>query len=104
MSNSSVKGNLDLLLMGVLRAQPLHGYAIINELRERTSGEFDLAEGTIYPALHRLERSGLVASSSALAQGRRRRTYTLTDGGRKEFAARRREWQGFVVNMQAVLA
>jgi len=96
--------DVDLLLMGVLRHGPAHGYAIIAALRERSDGEFDFPEGTIYPALHRLERSGLVASESELAQGRRRRTYALTAQGRKEFAAQRREWQRFTTGMQAVIA
>ena len=104
MASAHVKGSLDLLLMGVLRSGPAHGYAIMAALRERSNGEFDLAEGTIYPALHRLEQSGMITSSTELAQGRRRRTYALTARGRKEFAAQRREWQGFVANMQAVLA
>lgn len=103
MANAHVKGSLDLLLLGVLRHGPAHGYAIIAALRDRSAGEFDLAEGTIYPALHRLERSGLVRSSVQLAQGRRRRTYALTARGRAQFATQRREWQGFVANMQAVL-
>ncbi len=104
MATAHVKGSLDLLLMGVLRRGPTHGYAIIAALRVRSDGEFDLAEGTIYPALHRLERAGLVASSVEVAQGRRRRSYALTARGRAEFAAQRREWQGFVAHMQAVLA
>jgi DNA-binding PadR family transcriptional regulator len=95
---------VDLLLMGVLRHGPAHGYAIIAALRERSEGEFDFPEGTIYPALHRLERSGLVASEAELAQGRRRRTYSLTAQGRKEFAAQRREWRRFATGMQAVIA
>jgi PadR family transcriptional regulator, regulatory protein PadR len=104
MTSGHLKGSLDLLLMGVLQHGPAHGYAIIATLRERSDREFDLAEGTIYPALHRLERAGFVASSVEVAQGRRRRTYALTARGRTEFAARRREWQGFVARMKAVLA
>lgn len=100
----SLTPNVDLLLLAVLRHGPAHGYAIITALRERSAGQFDLAEGTIYPALHRLERGGLVESSVEMANGRRRRTYALTARGRKEFAAQRREWQGFVANMQAVIA
>lgn len=100
----SVKGSIELLLMGVLHRAPAHGYAIIAQLRESSDGVFDLAEGTIYPALHRLEQGGLVASSIEIAQGRRRRTYTLTERGHKHFAVQRREWEGFVANMQAVLA
>ncbi len=98
------KNSVDLLLLGVLRRGPAHGYGIIAALRERSDGEFDLAEGTIYPALHRLEKAGLVESSVDIAQGRRRRTYALTPGGHKEFATQRRDWNGFVASMQAVIA
>lgn len=104
MGGTHVKGSLDLLLMGVLRHGPAHGYAIIAGLRDRSDGEFDLAEGTIYPALHRLEQAGLITSSVEIVQGRRRRTYALSGRGRKEFAAQRKEWQGFVTGMQAVIA
>ena len=104
MMSSHVKGSLDLLLMGVLRRGPAHGYAIISVLRERSGGEFDVAEGTIYPALHRLERAGLVSSTVEVAGGRNRRTYALTGTGTKEFVAQRRQWRGYVASMQAVLS
>ncbi len=55
MNRERIKGHLDLLLLSVLAAGPAHGYAIISALRERSEGTFDLPEGTIYPALHRLE-------------------------------------------------
>jgi PadR family transcriptional regulator PadR len=98
-----LRQNVDLLLMGVLRQGPANGYAIIGALRDRSAGEFDFAEGTIYPALHRLEQAKLVESSVDVAQGRRRRTYALTSLGRKEFAAQRRRWHGFATGMQAVI-
>jgi len=104
MAFGPLKNNLDLLLMGVLRSGPAHGYAIISALRERSAGDFEFAEGTIYPALHRLEQAGLVESSLKSVQGRRRRTYALTTRGRKEFASQRRDWQAYVANMQAVIA
>jgi PadR family transcriptional regulator, regulatory protein PadR len=59
MNREQLKGHLDLLLMSVLAAGPTHGYAIITALRERSQGTFDLHEGTIYPALYRLEDAGL---------------------------------------------
>jgi DNA-binding PadR family transcriptional regulator len=96
--------NVDLMLMGVLRRGAAHGYAIIAALRERSDGEFELAEGTIYPALHRLERAGMIESSLDAVQGRRRRTYALTARGRKEFTSQRRAWQGYVAKMEAVIA
>ena len=62
MDRERLKGNLDLLL-SVLSSGPAHGYAIISALRDRSGGTFDLPEGTIYPALHRLEDAGLLAST-----------------------------------------
>lgn len=103
MGNSQVKGSLDLLLMGVLRDGPAHGYGIICALRDRSDGAFELAEGTIYPALHRLEDSGLISSSLAMANGRRRRTYALTARGKRAFATQRNEWFDFVAGMNAVV-
>ncbi len=104
MASTHVTGSLDLLLMGVLRRGPAHGYAIISALRDSSGGHFDLAEGSIYPALHRLENAGQIASTIQIAQGRRRRVYTLTPRGREEFVTQRREWGRFVAHMQAVLA
>jgi DNA-binding PadR family transcriptional regulator len=103
MDRERLKGNLDLLLLSVLAAGPAHGYAIISALRERSEGTFDLPEGTIYPALHRLEEAGLLASSWAEAVGRRRRVYGLTDEGVAALAAQRSEWRKFARGMQAVL-
>jgi DNA-binding PadR family transcriptional regulator len=103
MDRERLKGNVDLLLLSVLSAGPAHGYAIISALRERSGGTFDLPEGTIYPALHRLEEAGLLASSWAQAEGRRRRVYALTDGGVAALAAHRTKWRTFERGMQSVL-
>jgi PadR family transcriptional regulator, regulatory protein PadR len=62
MDRERLKGNLDLLL-SVLSSGPAHGYAIISALRDRSGGTFDLPEGTIYPALRRLEDAGLLAGT-----------------------------------------
>jgi DNA-binding PadR family transcriptional regulator len=103
MASNQVKGSLELLLMGVLQDGPAHGYAIIAALRERSGGEFELAEGTIYPALHRLEESGAITSSIEVVGGRRRRTYALTPPGRQAFVTQRTEWFGFVRSVAAVV-
>ncbi|MGA2828051.1 MAG: PadR family transcriptional regulator [Streptosporangiaceae bacterium] len=71
MNRERIKGHLDLLLLSVLAAGPAHGYAIIAALRERSEGTFDLPEGTIYPALHRLEDAKLLSSSWAAGEWRR---------------------------------
>ena len=104
MSTQASRGTVELLLLGALRHGPAHGYAIIATLRERSDGVFDLAEGTIYPVLHRLEDAGLVESAVMAVQGRQRRTYALTSRGRKEFAVQRLAWQKQVTHMQAVIA
>jgi len=103
MDRERLKGHLDLLLLSVLSAGPAHGYAIISALRERSEGTFDLPEGTIYPALHRLEEAGLLASSWARAEGRRRRVYALTDKGVADLAAQRTQWRAFERGVQSVL-
>ncbi|HUR73060.1 MAG TPA: helix-turn-helix transcriptional regulator [Sporichthya sp.] len=91
-----LRGHLDLLLLSVLeRSDALHGYALIVALREGSDGIFDLPEGTVYPALHRLERDGLISSDWSTESGRRRRAYSLTDDGRRALAARREEWARF---------
>lgn len=98
-----VRGHLDVMLLAILARRPAHGYAVISDLRERSGGEFDLPEGTIYPALHRLERAGLVDSVWAAGSTRRRRVYGLTGDGRRELAAQRGTWRSFSAAVSAVL-
>jgi DNA-binding PadR family transcriptional regulator len=99
-----LKGHLDALILAVLSGEPLHGYAIIDELKRRSGGSLALPEGTVYPALHRLERSGLLASGWSSASGRRRRVYRLTARGRRELGIRRKSWREFVSTVDAVMA
>ncbi len=103
MGNELIKGHLEPLVMAVVEQGPLHGYAIIDELRRRSRGEFDLPEGTVYPALHRLERQGFLSSRWDDSGGRRRRVYVLTRSGRKALAASRSEWRGFRSAVSSVL-
>ncbi|MGE5617608.1 MAG: PadR family transcriptional regulator [Candidatus Woesearchaeota archaeon] len=102
MRAETLKGHLDALILGILARGPLHGYAIIEELKQRSGGSLDLPEGTVYPALHRLEASGLLASAWS-EEARRRRVYHLTSRGKRELGQRRREWTGFVRAVEAVL-
>jgi DNA-binding PadR family transcriptional regulator len=103
MKGAQLKGHLDLLLLSVLADGPQHGYVTIAALRDRSDGAFDLPEGTVYPALHRLEDEGLVRSRWALVDSRRRRIYELTATGRKALVARRREWKQFSGAVTAVI-
>jgi PadR family transcriptional regulator PadR len=100
----AVKGYLDPLVLAVLDDAPLHGYAVIEELKARSGGELDLPEGTVYPALHRLERRGLLRSGWTTGEGRRRRVYRLTASGRRELVSSSREWRAFVRAVDGVLA
>src|SRR5213596_1173526 len=101
---AAVKGYLDAVILAVLAGGALHGYAVIEELKARSGGELDLPEGTVYPALHRLERRGLLKSAWSQAPGRRRRVYRLTASGRRELEARTREWRTFARVVDGVLA
>lgn len=95
MTGQALKGHLDLLILAVLSTAPAHGYAVIERLRDRSDETFDLPEGTVYPALHRLEKSGLLRSQWSVVSGRRRRTYQLTNKGEKSLVVQRRTWEEF---------
>lgn len=95
MIGETLKGHLDLLLLAVLQNGPAHGYAMIETLRLRSAEVFDLPEGTIYPALHRLEGQGLLASEWSEAAGRRKRIYRLTPKGQEALSQRQQEWRKF---------
>ena len=98
------RGHLDLLLLGAVAKGPLHGYAIVEAIRDASEGAFELGEGTVYPALYRLEAAGLLASDASTVNGRRRRTYRLTAKGHRELARQRREWGDFIRAVEAVTA
>ena len=98
-----LKGHLDLLLLAAVEARPAHGYAIAETLRARSAGAFDLPEGTLYPALHRLEYGGLLASRWSEVGGRRRRVYQLTTKGHRALAKRQGEWRDFARAVHAVV-
>jgi PadR family transcriptional regulator, regulatory protein PadR len=103
MKTEALKGHLDALILAVVGTRPMHGYAIIEELRSRSGGTLALPEGTIYPALHRLEDAGMLSSSWSDG-ARRRRVYRLTRRGRRELGVRRSEWNQFARAVEAVLA
>ena len=98
-----LKGHLDALLLAVLEPGPQHGYAVIEALRVRSDGALDLPTGTVYPALHRLERAGLIKSDWQTVGGRRRRTYHLTPSGQAALNEQRAIWKQFSTAVNAVL-
>jgi PadR family transcriptional regulator, regulatory protein PadR len=103
MKADALNGQLDPLILATVAEESAHGYAILQRLKERSSGAFDLAEGTIYPALHRLERDGLLSSKWSTGSVRRRRVYSLTRAGTSALELRRQEWKHFAHAVEAVM-
>ncbi|HSH59686.1 MAG TPA: helix-turn-helix transcriptional regulator [Acidimicrobiales bacterium] len=101
--SSDTRGQLELLLLRALQVGPAHGYAIIERIRSRSGGVFDLAEGSVYPALHALEGAGLLKSRWAEERGRGRRTYELTAKGERRLAQLTGDYRRFARGMVAVL-
>src|SRR3954447_24358671 len=96
MEGEMLKGHLDMIVLAALAPGPAHGYAVIEEIKRKSGQAFDLPEGTIYPALHRLEQAGLLSSRWVTAEsGRRRRVYALTRQGSRALAERRAVWRQF---------
>src|SRR4051794_35257987 len=96
MEAEMLKGHLDAIVLAAVESGPAHGYAIIEAIKSRSDGTFDLPEGTIYPALHRLEQAGLLSSRWTTAEsGRKRRVYALTRPRPRAPAERRAGWERF---------
>ena len=87
------KGALPPLILEALVRQPSHGYRIAQRIKERSKGVLDFKEGTLYPALHKLENEGLVESYEEVENGRARRYYRITKSGRAMLAKDRAEWR-----------
>jgi PadR family transcriptional regulator, regulatory protein PadR len=100
---SYINGTVELMLLAVVSEGPSYGYEITQSVLSRSGGRFDVKEGSLYPALHRLERSKLLQSYWMEHDGRRRKYYKLTPAGRKTLAARRSEWQSFSEGLRGVL-
>ncbi len=99
-----LKGNTDYLLLFIIGQKPMYGYQIIKELEERTEGYFKYKEGTLYPALHRLEKTGLLKARWENAAGnRQRRYYHLTEKGLAMLQERRSQWLDFLTAMNSIV-
>lgn len=100
-----LKGSTESLLLALLVEQPMYGYQIVKELERRSEGFFQFREGTLYPALHRLEKDGLVEARWQMSpNGHRRRYYFITDKGSVELERRLSVWHGFSAAVSRVLA
>lgn len=99
-----VKGSTGSLLLCLLEQQPMYGYQIIKEMERQSQGYFKFKEGTLYPALHRLEKEELVTGKwQILPSGRRRRYYHITTKGESKIAAERVQWQDFLAAMRLII-
>jgi len=99
-----LKGSTDILILSLLRQEPMYGYQIIKELERRSGGYLQFREGTLYPALHRLESDGLIRGRwQRLANGQERRYYTLTRAGERYLGERVPLWQGFARAVETVI-
>jgi PadR family transcriptional regulator, regulatory protein PadR len=98
-----IRGHVETMVLGALQEGPTHGYGLIVRLRELSRGAFELKEGTVYPALHRLETDGKLESSWSLESGRKRRVYALTPAGEKALSREREAWRAFARGMSGVL-
>ena len=103
MKRETLKGHLDLLLLAVVGAGASHGYHIGRRLAKASGGALELPEGTLYPALHRLESKRLLESSWTTVGGRRRRVYELTPTGKEALEHERLEWGHFAQAVESVL-
>src|SRR5258708_35683018 len=92
MNGDALRGHLELLVLATLADGDAHGYGLIERLRERSEGALQLGEGSVYPALHRLEAAGLVTSSWDTGSGRRKRIYRLNRRGHAQLAQERPAW------------
>lgn len=96
-------GALDMLILEVIGGGPTWGYAVAQVVLSRSAGYFDLKEGSLYPALHRLERKKLLSSCWQEADGRRRKYYQITARGQQALAGKRQEWREFAAGVDGVL-
>ncbi len=99
-----LKGSSNSLLLSLLEGQAMYGYQIVKELETRSQGYFKFKEGTLYPALHRLEKAGLIAGEwQLLPNGRQRRYYHITAKGQAELSKEKVQWQDFLAAVKMIM-
>jgi PadR family transcriptional regulator, regulatory protein PadR len=103
MDSKLLSGAVEMLILEVISTGPTYGYQISQEVISRSKGYFELTEGSLYPALHRLERQTMLAAEWKRTDGRRRKYYRLTADGRKALAAKKQEWQLFAKGVGGVI-
>ena len=99
----NIKGTLPTLILEVLVQEPNHGYRIAQKIKQLSDGLLDFKEGTLYPALHKLENEGMVESYEGVESGRPRRYYRITQPGRTALKRDRTEWHQLSRAVSAIL-
>jgi transcriptional regulator len=100
----AVQGTLELLILRTLLGGEMHGYAVARAIAEWSSDELRIEEGTLYPALHRMEDRGWIEAEWGTSElGRRAKFYSLTKAGRKEAKERLASWQRYTAAVQSVV-
>ena len=89
----NLRGTLPTLILEAIERKPDHGYRIAQRIKSRSEGVLDFKEGTLYPALHKLENEGMIESYEGVENGRPRRYYRITKAGRAALARGRAEWR-----------
>ena len=98
------QGTLDLLILRIVAAGPIHGYGLAQRIQVISRDVLTVPQGSLYPALHRLETSGLIAGSwERLPNGRQRRYYRLTPKGVTKLAQERAQWADFLTAVRMIL-
>ena len=99
-----LQGTLDMLVLRTLRWGPQHGYGISQTIRSQSDGVLQVETGSLYPALHRLERQGWVTSEWRQTESNQRaKYYRLTAAGRKQLAAEHARWEQLVAAIASVM-
>lgn len=103
-SSELLHGTLELLVLRLLEAEPMNGYAIGRRIEELTKDALKVDEGSLYPALYRMERRGWLRSSWGVSENNRRaKFYRITRSGRNRLQGQRAEWAGFQDAVQKIL-
>ena len=99
-----LKGNTDTLLLSLIIQKPIYGYQIIKEMETKSNGYFQFKEGTLYPALHRLEKAGFIKGKwEKLPSGQERRYYHIQEKGEKALEDRLKTWRSFSMAVNMVM-
>lgn len=97
------RSSTEILILSLLVERSMYGYEIIQQLERRSNGYFEMKEGLLYPALHRMQQNGWLSSEWRTVDGRRRKYYALTPSGRKALGEQTTEWKRFIEELYALL-